>query len=120
MRNLSAIASHEHGVDLRTEVSFVVFNEAFDDAEVQRGRDSAIKQIAGRKLGGFLGLQFLQERGNGCNHANLECQISAWRPEPIVIESKVTTPQYLACPGVRGNGMASRTLASPVTYARVR
>jgi hypothetical protein len=25
------------------------------------------------------------------------------------------TPQYFACPGVRGNGIASRTLESPVT-----
>jgi hypothetical protein len=29
-------------------------------------------------------------------------------------------PQYRAFPGVRGNGIASRTFASPVTYASVR
>jgi hypothetical protein len=29
------------------------------------------------------------------------------------------TRQYLAFPGIRGNGIASRTLARPVTYARV-
>ncbi len=28
--------------------------------------------------------------------------------------------QYLAFPGVRGNGIASRTFASPVTYTSVR
>ena len=30
------------------------------------------------------------------------------------------TVQYLAFPGVRGNGMTSRTLESPVAYATVR
>src|SRR5262245_36134452 len=42
--------------------------------------------------------------------ANGSCQAHAVLPI-----SPSHTPQYAACPGVRGNGIASRTLASPVT-----
>ncbi len=50
-----------------------------------------------------------------CAVAHADAHVNAILPTLREKVGSVTAPQYFACPGVRGNGIASRMLARPVT-----
>src|SRR5882724_650016 len=84
-RDMAPFSHHEHDVDLWTQSTLRVLNEAFDDVQVERGGNSTVEDIAReplvhgtdsggvrnmplRELGGLLFHEFAQECGDARNH----------------------------------------------------
>src|SRR5271169_6536469 len=83
--------------------------------QISKPPHSRAKQKNGGGDGGLYSVH-RQSSGDWC----LRVLVHLGRVVGDPLTANANTGQYLAFPGVLGNGMASRTLERPVTYATVR